>query len=107
MASSPAVANGLVFAGSYDGKMYAVNASSGGLVWSYLTDDMVVSSPAVVRGVVYFGSYDHMIYAVGTLTGDTISVCCAADFAFSIYNCSICGFSDCHFGVCCFKKASS
>jgi hypothetical protein len=56
----------MVFAGSYDGNLYAVNATNGNLVWKFLTGDIVVSSPAVENGVIYFGSYDHLIYAIGT-----------------------------------------
>jgi hypothetical protein len=35
-------------------------------VWSYTTDDIVVSSPAVADGIVYVGSYDHLVYAFGS-----------------------------------------
>jgi outer membrane protein assembly factor BamB len=62
---SPTVAGGLVYVGSYDDKVYALDASNGDLIWSYTTDDMVVSSPAVANGIVYIGSYDHMVYAFG------------------------------------------
>jgi outer membrane protein assembly factor BamB len=65
VASSPAVADGVVFVGSNDKKLYALNATSGARLWSYRTLDMVVSSPAVSNGAVYFGSYDHLVYAVG------------------------------------------
>ena len=90
MVSSPAVAGGIVFAGSYDGNLYAVNASDGKLVWSYLTGDIVVSSPAVADGVVYFGSYDRLIYAVGTFQNAAPNLDCTASFVFCI---RICGFS--------------
>jgi outer membrane protein assembly factor BamB len=56
----------VVFVGSYDGKLYALNATSGAYLWSYLTGDMVVSSPAVAEGNVYVGSYDHVVYAFGS-----------------------------------------
>ena len=65
VASSPAVAEGVVFVGSYDKKVYALDASSGALLWSYTTLDKVISSPAVADGAVYFGSYDHLVYAFG------------------------------------------
>ena len=35
VASSPAVANGVVYVGSFDGNVYALNASTGALLWSY------------------------------------------------------------------------
>jgi hypothetical protein len=67
VASSPAVAEGIVYVGSYDGKVYALDASEGSLIWSYQTDDLVVSSPAAAEGVVYVGSYDHAVYAFGLI----------------------------------------
>jgi eukaryotic-like serine/threonine-protein kinase len=63
--SSPAVANGVVYVGSSDHNVYALNASTGTKLWSYATGDYVYSSPAVANGVVYIGSYDHNVYAFG------------------------------------------
>jgi len=63
--SSPAVVDGVVFVGSYAGKVYALNATDGSLVWSYTTGDCVFSSPAVVDGVVFVGSCDYNVYAFG------------------------------------------
>jgi parallel beta-helix repeat protein len=61
--SSPAVVGGLVYVGSYDKKVYCLDAATGALVWSYTTGGRVESSPAVVNGVVYVGSDDGRIYA--------------------------------------------
>ncbi|MEM3823350.1 MAG: PQQ-binding-like beta-propeller repeat protein [Candidatus Bathyarchaeia archaeon] len=60
--SSPAVVNGLVYIGSYDKKVYCLNAFTGELVWSYSTDFVVYSSPAVVDGRVYVGSGEWSTY---------------------------------------------
>ena len=56
--SSPAVANGVVYFGADDNRVYAVNAATGSPLWSFSTGDtnQVVSSPAVANGVVYVGS---------------------------------------------------
>ena len=55
---SAAVANGVVYIGSSDliGTFYALNASTGALLWSYVAASGApgVSSPAIVDGVVYF-----------------------------------------------------
>jgi outer membrane protein assembly factor BamB len=64
--SSPAVAEGILYFGSYDGKVYAIDASNGDLIWTYQTYDIVVSSPAIAEGVLYIGSYDHIVYAFGS-----------------------------------------
>ena len=63
MYSSPAVANGVVYVGSIDDNVYALNAATGAKLWGYTTGSYVDSSPAVANGVVYVGSYDHNLYA--------------------------------------------
>ena len=68
MTSSPAVVGGVIFVGSLDGKVYALNAATGALIWSYTTGDWVASSPAVVGGVVYVGSGDGKVYALNAAT---------------------------------------
>jgi outer membrane protein assembly factor BamB len=67
--SSPAVLNGVVFIGSYDGKVYALGASNGTFLWSYTTGGSVSSSPAVLGGVVFVGSHDGKVYALNATTG--------------------------------------
>ena len=69
--SSPAVANGVVYVGSDDDNVYALNASTGALLWSYTTGNDVYSSPAVANGVVYVGSDDGNVYALNANTGAT------------------------------------
>jgi len=67
--SSPAVANGVVYVGSQDDNVYALNASTGAKLWSYTTGGQVDSSPAVANGVVYVGSFDDKVYALNASTG--------------------------------------
>jgi serine/threonine-protein kinase len=69
MLTSPAVANGIVYVGSEDHNVYALDAKIGGVVWSFLTGDMVHFSPAVAKGVVYIGSNDRNVYALDAATG--------------------------------------
>ena len=47
--SSPAVVNGVVYVGSNDHYVYALNAATGTYIWSYKTGGSVDSSPAVVK----------------------------------------------------------
>jgi hypothetical protein len=63
--SSPAVAGGVVYVGSLDHNVYALNATTGAQVWNYTTGGEVVSSPAVAGGFVYVGSDDDKVYAFG------------------------------------------
>lgn len=70
--SSPAVADGVVYVGSDDNKVYALNALTGNKIWSHGTSGDVRSSPAVSGGIVYVGSDDDKIVAMDILTGSTI-----------------------------------
>jgi len=67
--SSPAVAGGMVYVGSYDRKVYCLDAVTGAFVWSYTTGNPVYSSPAVVGGMVYVGSTDSKVYCLDAVTG--------------------------------------
>jgi outer membrane protein assembly factor BamB len=69
VSSSPAVANGVVYVGSEDGNVYALDAATGAKLWSFTTGGVVASSPAVANGVVYVGSFDHRLYALNAATG--------------------------------------
>lgn len=67
--SSPALYEGLVYFGSDDKNLYALDASSGIEKWKFATGGPVRSSPAVVAGTVYFGSYDGIFYALDAASG--------------------------------------
>jgi outer membrane protein assembly factor BamB len=67
--SSPAVVNGVVYVGSDDGNLYALNASTGAKRWSFASGGLVRSSPAVANGVVYVDSLDNNVYALNASTG--------------------------------------
>jgi outer membrane protein assembly factor BamB len=67
--SSPAVAEGVVYFGSNDGSLYAIDIVSGTQKWKFQTKGRVVSSPAVANGLVYFAAYDGVLYSVSTADG--------------------------------------
>lgn len=67
--SSPAVANGVVYFGSGDGRIYAVDAASGALKWQVQTGNVVHASPAIANGVVYIGGWDTLFRALDAATG--------------------------------------
>jgi hypothetical protein len=63
--SSPAICDDVLFIGSSDSNLYALNEADGELVWKYSTTGEVHSSPAIADGTVYVGSYDGNLYAIG------------------------------------------
>lgn len=72
--SSPTYFNGVVYAGSEDGKVYAINEADGLLRWSYTTGDQIISKPAIYQradgtNLVIVGSHDRSIYALNADTG--------------------------------------
>lgn len=67
--SSPIVNNGIVYIGSEDGNLYAVNEKTGKIFWKFKTQGAVHSSPAIFNSTVYFGSFDGYYYAVDAKTG--------------------------------------
>src|SRR5271169_6512411 len=67
--SSPAIANGVIYFGSGDGNVYALDLATGSLRWKFQTGDVVHASPAVADGTVYVGSWDSYFYALDAATG--------------------------------------
>ena len=50
------VANGVAYAGSESGVMYAFDAATGKILWSFDSGGSVIDGPSIVDGVVYWGS---------------------------------------------------
>lgn len=67
--SSPAASGGVLYIGSGDHFLYALDAGTGELRWKFRTDGRITSSPAVSEGLVFFGSFDSNFYAVDAATG--------------------------------------
>lgn len=67
---SPAVGYGMVYDGSQSG-LYAVNAQTGRVIWTFPMGGGAASSPTVSNGVVYVGSggYDGTLYALDARNG--------------------------------------
>ena len=67
--ATPAVVNGTLYVGSYDGNVFALDANSGELRWKFKTGDVVHASPAFADGVVFVGSWDSSFYAIDAKNG--------------------------------------
>ena len=68
---SPAIANGVIYIGSTDGNVYALDQETGKQKWKFKTfaSRQVTSSPTIANGLVYFGGFDGILYAVDAQTG--------------------------------------
>ncbi|MDQ3513502.1 MAG: PQQ-binding-like beta-propeller repeat protein, partial [Chloroflexota bacterium] len=62
--AAPVVAGGVLYVGSNDGSLYALDSESGEERWRFPTDGPINGSAAVVDGSVYFASGDGYAYAV-------------------------------------------
>ena len=67
--SSPAIYDGIVFIGSSDANVYAIDLQSGQQVWTYKTTDAIEATPCVVEGSVFVGSLDGFLYALNVKDG--------------------------------------
>jgi polyvinyl alcohol dehydrogenase (cytochrome) len=83
VSSTPVIANGVVYAASYDGNLYAVNLATGESVWTYATGAAVpepnlgiplgVTGSAAVDGTtVYVGDAAAVVHAIDAATGTSI-----------------------------------
>lgn len=68
--SRPLVENGVVYQGSLDHNMYALDAASGKELWRFAqSTSPIVSQPSLNNGALYFGSFDNEFYALDAKTG--------------------------------------
>lgn len=63
------VAGGIVYVGSEDHTVYAIDGEGGTLIWSYETGGQVRSTPAVAAGSVFSASQDGYLYALSERDG--------------------------------------
>jgi outer membrane protein assembly factor BamB/regulation of enolase protein 1 (concanavalin A-like superfamily) len=81
VASQPAIVNGVAYVGSWDGNEYAINVSTGAVIWktftgittgfSYCNPQQagISSAATVLNGTVYVGGGDSNWYALNASTG--------------------------------------
>jgi polyvinyl alcohol dehydrogenase (cytochrome) len=55
------VANGVLYAPSMSGKMFALDAANGKILWSYQAQGSVIGGASIANGTVYWGDgYNHL-----------------------------------------------
>jgi outer membrane protein assembly factor BamB len=67
--TSPVVADGVVYIGSFSGHLYAIDQQTGREKWNFKSRMPIASSPAVVKGIVYFVSSTGSLAALDAGTG--------------------------------------
>lgn len=68
--STPAVVNGVVYTGTDDCHLTALDAVTGTVVWSVkLGSTFIISSPAVVNQIVYVSTMDGQFFALDAASG--------------------------------------
>lgn len=70
--SAPIEADGMVYIGSPDERLYALDAETGAKAWHFETNHLVRSSPAVADNLVVFGSFDNRVYALDKNSGEEV-----------------------------------
>jgi eukaryotic-like serine/threonine-protein kinase len=70
--SSPVVQNGMIFVGSYDSNLYALDARTGGFIWKAPTNEGICTTPCVTEKMVIVGSEDYTLYAFELTKGQQI-----------------------------------
>ena len=70
--SSPLIVGRLVYVGSWDHHMYALDLRTGNVRWSYDTGEEIDSSAAYAGGIVYIGANEGHVYAFGARSGRLI-----------------------------------
>jgi len=70
--SSPGVSDKLLFIGSRDKHLHAIDQETGEAVWKFSTGARVESSPIVFENGVIAGSSDGRVYALTLDTGEEI-----------------------------------
>ena len=68
--SSPAVTNGVVYIGSTDHRLYAIDTDSGAQHWQYDVGAELHSTPCVIDDRVYIGAMDGTVHAIDCESGE-------------------------------------
>lgn len=62
--SSPVYTEGVIFVGSVDSTLYALDARSGFVLWRFRMNRATISTPCLVENLIFIGSVDANIYCI-------------------------------------------
>jgi outer membrane protein assembly factor BamB/tRNA A-37 threonylcarbamoyl transferase component Bud32 len=66
--------DGVIYIGSYDHNLYAIEAANGKFVWKYAANGGIVSKPAIHDNKVFFGSTDQYVHSISCRNGKKVWV---------------------------------
>lgn len=66
---APLPREGVVYQGTGDGRLIALDAVDGQVLWTFTAHDAVGAVPRWADGTLFFGSLDHSLYAVDAVSG--------------------------------------
>lgn len=61
---------GVIYVGSYDNNLYALNQANGQFLWKFPTNDSIASTPATFDEDIFITSADHHLYSINKRTGE-------------------------------------
>ena len=71
-ASAPVITEGILYIGSHDGNLYAIDTVARNEMFRFKTGGKITSPAIVLNGVVYVGSSDSSVYAIDGRIGSLV-----------------------------------
>jgi outer membrane protein assembly factor BamB/tRNA A-37 threonylcarbamoyl transferase component Bud32 len=62
----------VIYIGTYDNNLYAIDSATGEFIWKYPTDGGIVSTPTVYEKNIYFGSEDERLHVISPHSGRVV-----------------------------------
>ncbi len=62
LTGSPVITGDLVYSGATDGRLYALKAATGEMIWQYNLGAPILSTPAIAGNALYIAAYDGNVY---------------------------------------------
>ncbi|MGD8792004.1 MAG: serine/threonine-protein kinase [Anaerolineae bacterium] len=70
--SSPRIQDGVLYIGSYDHNIYALDAEDGTFIWKFATEGGIASTPCLHQDLLLIGSEDGNLYAISKRMGTQV-----------------------------------
>jgi len=67
--SSPVIFENIVYVGSDDGNLYALQLNDGRELWRFKTDDAIEAPPLIIGGSIFLGALDGTFYCIDPANG--------------------------------------